>query len=332
MSIRAVFLARRSFGRALVCIAASLLVVPAGRAAATVDCATAQAQASLDRVGAAMFAWLLDVTSGFAAASPLGAPLCPGSPPVDVTEVPPISVANLRALLVPVYIDAIPEEDPWGKKYDYRLNLAHPLSADVIALRSSGADASFEGTTYETGETGGPAADLVIYNTTWIRQPPRLDPVSRQLVTAERIDILGDAIIEWLQDVVSARTDAPAGGPTVDLALIAPVSASDLATLLTPFYALCIPAEDGWGHPLDLRLNDDVLGTPVTSIRSPGRDGVVEGDVYDTEIFPADDLDRDLVWSDGQNFHSPSLARSAIFADDFESAALWGTWSCGPGY
>lgn len=296
------------------------------------DCATSRAQESLDRVGAAMLMWLTDVVSGLAAAPGHGAATCIGSAPVDLALVPTIAVEDLRALLIPVYIASIPATDPWGTAYEYRLNVADPLSAYAIALRSAGADRLFVGTTYDVGTTSGPEGDLVLYNGFRVREPPQLDPVSRQTETAAQIRNLGTAMLSWLTDVISAAPRSPEGGPTVDLSLITPTTAADLATFLTPFYIPCVPAEDGWGNLFDLRLNEDLLGSPVMSIRSAGSDGVLEGDVYDTEIFPADDLPRDLVWSDGQDFRSPSLTRTTIFTDSFESAALWGTWSCGPGF
>ena len=337
------------------------------------DCATSRALEDLERVHAALHAWYLDVVSGLAPLAPMapmapvpplapmapipgvsrahrapsspspsaiprnaavGTPLCPGSPPIDLTLIPPISVQDLRALLVPSYIAAIPAFDPWERPYDYRLNLPDMLGAFFISLRSSGADGLFEGTTYEVGTTSGPSDDLVIFNTTWVREPPRLDPVARQQVAVERIDDLGAAMLSYMTDIVSGAQRTPAGGPSIDLADITPIAAVDLAAILqTPLiYTLCVPAEDGWGHPLDLRMNDEPLQSPFMSIRSPGRDGLAEGDLYDTELFPADDLDRDLVWSDGQYFQSPTATRSEIFTDNFESATLWGTWSCGPGF
>lgn len=298
------------------------------------DCATSRALRDLERVHAAIYAWYLDVVSGlapFEGRTSEGVPLCPGSPPVDLAQVPPISVEDLRALLVPQYIAAIPAFDPWERPYDYRLNLPDILGASYIALRSSGADGSFESTVYEVGVTSGPSDDLVIFDTTWVREPPRLDPVSRQEVTVERIDRLGAAMLSYYTDVVSGAQRTPAGGPAVDLSQILPLTASELAArLLTPFYTLCVPAVDGWGHPFDYRMNDDPLTAPFMSIRSAGRDGVMEGELYDTQLFPADDLDRDLVWSDGQHYRSPTASRAGIFTDNFESGALWGTWSCGP--
>ena len=85
-------------------------------------CVTSRAQEDLERVHAALYAWYLDVVSGIASATPVdrrasaGTPLCPGSPPVDVTQVPPIAVEELRALLVPQYIAAIPDSDPWERQ------------------------------------------------------------------------------------------------------------------------------------------------------------------------------------------------------------------------
>jgi len=291
----------------------------------------------IGRVHAAMYAWYLSAVSGFASSRGLarsGPPLCPGGPSIDLELVPQIPVEDLRALLVPAYIDAVPAIDPWKRPYDYRLNLPDLLGEFYIGVRSSGADGLFEGSVYEIGATSGPAEDLVVLNTTWIREPSRLDPVSRQEVTVERIDTLGAAMLSYWTDIISGRQTLPAGGPTVELTAITPIAAPDLAALLlNPFYyTLCVPAGDGWGHPFDYRMNDEPLFLPFMSIRSPGRDGLLEGDLYDTELFPADDFDRDLVWSDGQYYQSPTAARAQIFTDDFESGAFWGTWSCGPGF
>lgn len=295
------------------------------------DCATSRAQESIDRVGAAMLAWLTDVVSGLDAVPERGVSTCIGSAPVDIALVPTIPVADLRVLLVPLYIDSIPANDPWGTPYEYRLNVANPLSAYAIALRSAGSDRLFEGATYDVGATQGPAEDLVLYNLARVRQRPRFDSVSRQESTREQMFNLGWAILAWATDYVPLTRSAR-GGPAVDLSLITPITAQELAALITPFYIPCIESVDGWGHGYDLRLNDDLLSAPLLSIRSAGSDGIVEGNVYDTEIFPADDFYRDLVWSDGQNYQSPSSTRATVFTDDFESATLWGTWSCGPGF
>jgi hypothetical protein len=321
-----------------VALALLLLGVPAatpllaGNPTEPIPCATSQALAEIDRVESAMLLWLTDVVSRLGAPARQGGPPCAGSVPADLSLVPSISIADLRALLVPFYIAEVPERDPWGTPYDYRLNVANPLSMEALAARTAGSDGLFAGPIYAVGTTNGPEEDLVRYNGYRVRQPPRLDPVSRQQETSAAMLNLGTAWISWYTDVVSAATRPRSFGATVDLSLLTPIPAADVAAFLTPFYTLCVPELDGWGNTLDLRLNDDLLDSPVMSIRSSGRDGLLEGDVYDTEIFPADDLDRDLVWSDGLYFQSPTATRSGIFTDDFESGALWGTWSCGPSF
>lgn len=318
--------------QAVFCVLALGLVQEAAAPAAgptdRVACATSQAVASIDSVAAAMLEWLTDVVSGLQASRPRGLPTCNGSEPVVVALVPPISIEDLRALLVPLYIGSIPQNDPWGTPYEYRLNVANPLSPHAIALRCAGADRLLDAAIYDVGTTPGPEDDLVFYNDFWVRQPPLLDPVSRQATTIEQMLTLGWAILAWANDVPHARN---AGGePAVDLSLIPSISPAALAPLITPFYIRCIEELDGWGQPYDLRLDDRDWTAPLVAIRSAGSDDTVEGDLYDIETFPADDFGRDLVWSDGQFFQSPSATRTLVFTDNFESATLWGTWSCGP--
>lgn len=316
---------------AICCVALGLVQGSSALAGGPIDpvpCATSQAAASIDRVAAAMLAWLTDVIAGLRVSPARGVSTCLGAEPVDIALVPPILVADLRALLVPFYIASVPANDPWGQAYEYRLNVANPLSAHAIALRSAGSDRLFEGTIYDVGTTPGPEGDLVYYNDFRVRQPPRLDPVSRQETTAERMLTLGWAMLAWANDVPHAHR--PSGGPTVDLSLIPSIPPAELAALITPFYIRCIEELDGWGQPYDVRLDDEDWTAPLIAIRSAGSDGTVEGDIYDTEIFPAEDFARDLVWSDGDFFQSPSPTRTLIFTDNFESATLWGTWTCGP--
>jgi len=302
-------------------------------------CPVSHAQAEIVEVGAAMYAWLVDVTSGIAGKAGPSDTLCPGSPPVDIALVPEIAVADLRALLVPDYIAAIPELDPWGNPFDFRLNVANPLSAHAIALRSAGADGALEGTLYDFHFTSGPDDDLVLYNLSIVRAPPRLDPVSRQITTVDEINRLGTALLSWYTDNVSSAAASsalparsPLDPPPVDLALISPISHAAMTALLAPFYTPCVPVRDGWEIPYDLRLNDDLLHSPVMAIRSAGADATTEGEIYAVGQFPADDLARDIVWSDGMFFQMPDATRTTIFRDGFESSALWGYWSCGPGY
>ncbi len=310
------------------------------------DCRTAQAREDIAAIAAATRAWYLDVVSAATGAPPtaipLFAPICPDSPPVDLELVPPIPAADLAALLVPGYIAAFPRIDPWGHSYDFRLNLAAILSADVIAIRSAGADGIYEGSVYDVRWTSGPADDLVFYNDFWVRDLPRLDAVSRQRVSLEQVRQVGDALLSWITDVVSAI--APEGddrvdidrGPEVDMADYESIPVAELAVLLAPrpdfYYTRCVPSHDAWGTPYDYRLNDNVLGWHVAAIRSLGADGAAEGDVYPVATFPADERHHDLVWADGDMVREPDDSGLAIFFDGFESGELWGYWSCGPGF
>lgn len=312
---------------------------PAGGSDATPPCATSRAEAEIQTVGEAMLAWLIDIVSGLSEGASTLEPICPGASPVDLTLVPSISVEDLRALLVPDYIAAVPALDPWGHPYEFRLNVANPLSAHAIALRSPGADGVFETDNYDFGFTSGPDDDLVLYNISRVRMPPRLDPVGRQWTTNEQIDRLGWALLSWYTDHVSARADAasrariqPSDPLTVDLGLITPISNAAMTALLAPLYTPCVPEHDAWGQPYDLRLNGDLLNSPVMAIRSAGADGTVEGDIYVGNQFPGDDFARDIVWSDGLFFQAPGASHATIFRDDFESGALWGYWSCGPDF
>lgn len=305
----------------------------------SVPCATERAASEIRAVGAAMAAWLTDIID-LEGRSPRGEEsICPGAPPVDVAQVPQITHQDLSDLLVPEYISAIPQFDPWGTAYDYRLDVDNPLSAHVIAIRSAGADDSFEGTEYEYRFTTGPAEDFVLYNLSPVRQPPRLDPVSRQLLTIGQVASTGLALLTWYTDVASVRPTMirpprhEAGGePTVDLSLMLPRSHAEISALLYPLYSRCVPERDGWGGLYEFRINEDLLATPLMSIRSAGSDGLMEGIVYTTEQFPPDDHTRDIVWSDGLFFREPGPGRQWIFLDGFESGELWGTWSCGPDF
>lgn len=70
---------------------------------------------------------------------------------VKMDEVPVISASELRKLLVPVYVQDIPEVDPWGKPYEYRLNTANPDAVRMMSLRTAGADGQFSGDEYPVG-------------------------------------------------------------------------------------------------------------------------------------------------------------------------------------
>jgi hypothetical protein len=71
-------------------------------------------------------------------------------PSVDVASIPVISREKLAALLVPKYIERIPEQDGWSHTYEYRLETRNPNAVTVMAIRSPGQD-GYSGTVYKIG-------------------------------------------------------------------------------------------------------------------------------------------------------------------------------------
>src|SRR6185436_9192011 len=78
----------------------------------------------ISNVGAAMFNWLLDQV-GFAAKEE---PQDEKGSVVSLSSYPAISHATLERVLVPQYIQDVPELDGWGHHYSYYLNLADPMA------------------------------------------------------------------------------------------------------------------------------------------------------------------------------------------------------------
>jgi hypothetical protein len=309
---------------------------PVGEPAA-VSCGSQRARAEIEQVGAAMLAWLTDIITSSHLGGGIPGPLCVGEPPVDLALVPQIAIDDLRELLVPDYIAVVPENDPWNNPYEYRLDVENVYSPDVIAIRSAGSDASFDGPAYGFRFTTGPSEDLVYYNARWVRDLPRLDPVSRQQRSVQQILHTGLSILTWLTDIPlagerSSSTPAREGATEVDLNDFAPITAAELRALIEPFYIRCIPVLDGWDAPYDYRLNDDYHGTHVLALRSLGSDSLPEGDLYPVAPFPAGERHHDIVWADGVTARAPDASDIEVFRDGFESAELWGYWSCGSGY
>jgi hypothetical protein len=134
---------------------------------------------------------------------------------------------------------------------------------------------------------------------------------SLQNRTVADISNLATALVSWLADQVPkpdlTGTDP---GKVVDLQAYRPVTAGLLRQMLVPKYLSEIPATDGWGHPIEMRLNMKALqGKHVMCLRSPGHDGRFSGESYKVGTFPPDDLDQDIVWCDGFFVRLPELAR-----------------------
>jgi len=82
-----------------------------------------------------------------------------------------------------------------------------------------------------------------------------------------------------------------------------PVTEGSLEAILAPTYVKEIPAADGWSHALDFFLDSPIGSSKAGSvyvIRSPGRDGIMEGKAKKAyKIQVTTNFDCDIVYSNG---------------------------------
>lgn len=93
--------------------------------------------------GTAMMSWLSDEVGAAAAGQTATS--------IDIGEYKSISRADLGGLLVPAYIELVPQLDGWKTPYEYFLDTTTPLSKHVMAMGSGGLDKSAVGGTYPIG-------------------------------------------------------------------------------------------------------------------------------------------------------------------------------------
>jgi hypothetical protein len=79
------------------------------------------------------------------------------------------------------------------------------------------------------------------------------------------------------------------------------ISHAQLTEILVPLYLQAVPEEDGWGNPYEffLRTESLIAVTNVMAIRSAGRDGKFDEELYKPGAFDPEDYDQDIVWIDG---------------------------------
>jgi hypothetical protein len=87
--------------------------------------------ADLRNVGTAMFSWVTDHVSAGAAGQ---------AQVVELADYPAISRQELERILVPQYLQSLPETDGWGHPYDFRLKIDDLRSLQIMFLRSPGRD------------------------------------------------------------------------------------------------------------------------------------------------------------------------------------------------
>ena len=91
--------------------------------------------------GTAMFAWLSDEVGAAAAGSAVTE--------IEISDYQSIGLTGLRELLIPQYIEHVPDRDGWKRPYEYFLNTADPLSQRVMAIGSGGRDGTPLAGTYQ---------------------------------------------------------------------------------------------------------------------------------------------------------------------------------------
>ncbi|MFL6263244.1 MAG: hypothetical protein ACJ76Y_26410 [Thermoanaerobaculia bacterium] len=101
--------------------------------------------ADVRSTGTAMFSWLTDQVGAAAAGQ---SERERNGRWTDLRSYAPISHAELEKILVPHYLQSLPEVDGWGYRYEYYLNVPHPLASRVMGIRSPGRDGVFSATEY----------------------------------------------------------------------------------------------------------------------------------------------------------------------------------------
>lgn len=101
--------------------------------------------ADIRNVGTAMFSWLTDQVGAAAAGQSQSEP---GGKRIDLGQYKRISHAELEKLLVPRYLQSIPEVDGWGHPYEIYLNVDNVLAPQVMSIRSPGRDGIYSAVNY----------------------------------------------------------------------------------------------------------------------------------------------------------------------------------------
>lgn len=126
-------------------------------------------------VGTAMFSWLTDQVGAAAAGQSQTEHV---APPTDLKDYAPISHEELTMILVPQYIQKVPETDGWGNRYEFFLNAKDPLAQQVMSIRSPGRDGKFSAKSYTVTafDPDDLDEDIVWADGFFVRWPQRQEP------------------------------------------------------------------------------------------------------------------------------------------------------------
>ena len=128
--------------------------------------------ADMRNAGTAMFSWLTDQVGASAAGA--------AATTVDLTTTygSKVAASAITTYLVPQYLQSLPDKDGWKNTYDYWMNTTAVLSKTVLAIRSSGRDATVSGLVYTvTGfEPTDYDQDIVWADGFFVRWPQKVTP------------------------------------------------------------------------------------------------------------------------------------------------------------
>ncbi|MCH9648545.1 MAG: type II secretion system GspH family protein [Deltaproteobacteria bacterium] len=117
--------------------------------------------------------------------------------------------------------------------------------------------------------------------------------------------MVGTGMMAWLTDHSSSAAAGQSGNFSMDNYTM--VELSEVVTELVPQYMQSIPEKDGWNYTFEYHLNINQADAPqVMAVRSFGRDGVADGDVYTAGGYLSSEYDKDIVWADGFFVRWPS--------------------------
>lgn len=92
--------------------------------------------------GTALYSWLTDQVGAAAAGQ---------EQHVDLGNYSLTSHGAMTKLLVPQYLEKVPQLDGWGHPYEFRVNVADLLNRQLMSIRSPGRNGKFSVDVYETG-------------------------------------------------------------------------------------------------------------------------------------------------------------------------------------
>jgi hypothetical protein len=121
---------------------------PASSAASAVSAEQVTAVRDLRAVGNAMARWYQTEVQP---QPPSAVHILAARGPVDISKIPVIASADLAKLLVPRFISAVPEADPWGQPYEYRLRAEAANGEPHLAARSAGPGGQLSSAAYVVG-------------------------------------------------------------------------------------------------------------------------------------------------------------------------------------